>query len=494
MDILFLFVFSFLIRLIHLNQSLWLDESIVARVARAIPFHLIPSQLSPGDVHPPLYYLFISAWSTLFGTSEIALRMPSILFSLIAGWYVYKMGRTLKNHSFGMWAAAFFLFNPLIIYYSQEARMHMMAAMLLSGALYYFVSIVTQVEKEIQKNDILFFNIFVIISMFTFYGSAFFIAAMIVCSVVIQMKIGIKNNNKQSKSDWIPTSVGMTKLIASMSWGLILSLIILSPLLFQQFTNAQAGLIDLKNWSKALGNVDIKNIGLIFLKFATGRLSWFPKWSYYLVAGVPTAIIWLFVGRGARKNKLFSCLFILPLIFGVIVSFWVPMMMYFRFLYLVPVMSILLALGISSPAFLRVIPMKIGIQKRNLNHIDPVSLHGMIILSIFIAFSLVYLLLSQFHREDWKSLAKNLDNRMPLYMILPSSDPISYYRNDISSFELRSIHKLSLLEEVQIIPYTADLYGVDYAALLQQKGCIKESEQHFRGDLILEKWKCLKNA
>ena len=75
----------------------------------------------------------------MFGYSEIALRMPSILFSLLTGYVVYLIG--------GIWSAAFFLFNPLIVYYSQEARMYMMVTFFLTASLYYFLK---------SKNLILF--------------------------------------------------------------------------------------------------------------------------------------------------------------------------------------------------------------------------------------------------------------------------------------------------------------------------------------------------
>lgn len=462
MDIIILFVLSFLIRLIHLNQSLWLDESIVAKVVRTIPFHLIPTQLSPGDVHPPLYYMTVSAWTSLFGYSEVALRMPSILFSLVTGWFVYKIGRMLKNHKTGLWAAAFFLFNPLVIYYSQEARMHIMAAMFLTVALYYFLS---TIQSKPSNNDKILFNVFTAFSMFTFYGGGFFIAAML--TVYFIKIISIKRSLFEA-----------IKNVLSMTWGLLSSLLILSPLLYFQMLNAKTGLMDLKKWSMALGKAELKNVAMIFLKFATGRLSWYPKISYYLISGIPTALIWLVAFFGVRKNKLFGYLFILPLLFGLFVSFWAPMMMYFRFLYLIPVMSLLIAFG--------VIP---GIQKGRFKlRIE----YGMAV--FYIMFSLTYLLFPQFHREDWKGLGQHLNENTPVYMILPSSDPVGYYRSDVRVFELRDIKKTVVPETIHVIPYTNEIYGLNHTQLLKEKGCMKESEQHFRGDLILEKWICLRNA
>ena len=460
MHITIILIFAFFLRLINLDQSLWLDETIVAKVVQSIPFHLIPFQFSPGDFHPPLYYLVISLWSHLFGTSEIALRLPSVLFSLVTGWFTYKIGLLWKNKQLALWATAFFLFNPLIVYYSQEARMYMMATALLTIALYYFLVLIKENQSASWRtnskiNNIIFFNLFSALAMFTFYGSAFFIAGMIVVW-------GINTYIKKRKSlDWIPAS-----------WGLVFSLLLLSPLLYQQLMNAKVSLVDVKNWSTVLGKAELKNVLMIFLKFATGRLSWYPKWSYYLVAGIPTAIIWLFVFFGMKKNKLFAHLLIFPLVFALFISFWAPMMMYFRFLYLIPVMGLLLA-GM--------------IHKHS-------QLFRYIVLFSYCAFSLAYLLLPQFHREDWRSFTQALNPSTRVYMILPSSDPLAYYRKDIPLFELRDIKNSSIPEFITVIPYTSEIYGFNYRQVLQEKGCVKKSQMQFRGDLSVEEWVCLRNS
>lgn len=469
-----LFVFAFILRLVNLNQSLWLDEAIVAKVVRTIPFHLIPIQFSPGDFHPPLYYMVISLWTQIAGHSEIALRFPSILFSLVAGWYVYKIGCEIKDKTVGLWAAAFFLFNPLIIYYSQEARMYMMATALLSIALYYFVVMMKELKiSNLQFKNVLFFNLFSALAMLTFYGSAFFIAGMIVSYFLIVPK----GRDLRKRGFWIR--------FFYLSIGLFVALAILSPLLYQQIMNARVNLLAVKNWSLVLGKAEIKNAVMIFLKFATGRVSWYPKISYYLLAGSGSFVVGIFVLLGVRRSKLLAVLFILPLLFGLFVSFWAPMMMYFRFLYLIPVMSILLTFSVSSSK-----PRELnGRVERSYNDIK-----NILILVIFMAFSLLYLLNPQFHREDWKNLSQALMSQTPVYMILPSSDPISYYRDDILVFELRDIKKMNLPEHINVIPYTSEIYGLDYVDMLQAVGCMKEMQSSFRGGLVIEKWKCLRNA
>lgn len=469
------FLFAFLIRLIGLNQSLWLDEAIVAKVVRTVPFHLIPFQFSPSDFHPPLYYLFISVWSKLLGTSEIALRFPSVIASLLAGWVVYKIGLLLGDRKKALWSAIFFLFNPLVVYYSQEARMYMMATLFTTTAFYFFLRLIK--EKKQSATDIVFFNIFCALSIFTFYGTLFFIAGMIIVSVI---------STKRSARRDLSASLKISLLL---SVGVVLSLILLFPLLLSQLHTARVGLVDVKNWSMVLGKAEIKNVAMIFLKFVIGRLSWLPKWNYYLVAGIATVLVWICVAMGARKNKMLIPLFFIPLLLAFCVSFWAPMVQYFRFLYLIPVMSIFLGASVISTKRQRMersyLSRFLDFARNDIQHIT---------LFFFIAFSFTYLLLPQFHREDWKNLARQLNPKEPVFIILPSGDPVTYYNPAVSLFELRKLGVTNVPEEIQVIPYVEEIYGINHNETLNKMGCLKIESSILRGPLLLEKWRCLKNS
>src|SRR3989339_1204426 len=101
--IFFIFLFAFLVRLIALNQSLWLDEAVTAKVVMNYGFTEIVSKFSPTDFHPPLYYLFMKLWTNVFGYSEIALRMPSVLFSLMTGYVIYKIATLFHGSIVRIW-------------------------------------------------------------------------------------------------------------------------------------------------------------------------------------------------------------------------------------------------------------------------------------------------------------------------------------------------------------------------------------------------------
>jgi hypothetical protein len=85
------------------------------------------------DIHPPLYYLLLRGWRELAGETELGLRALSTFLGVGLVAVVYSLGRQLTG-PIGRGAAAAGAFlaavNPALIYYSQEARMYELLAIL----------------------------------------------------------------------------------------------------------------------------------------------------------------------------------------------------------------------------------------------------------------------------------------------------------------------------------------------------------------------------
>ena len=124
------------------------------------------------------------------------------------------------------------------------------------------------------------------------------------------------------------------------------------------------------------------------------------------------------------------------------------------------------------------------------------NLGGYVLAGGFLIFSLIYLLNPQFHREDWKSLVSNLPKNKPVYMIIASSDPVTYYLNSLKVSELTSLsvrqaqdERVNELEkEIVVIPYTVEIYGYDYKKELKEKSYILNKTTTFR-ELFFEEWR-----
>jgi 4-amino-4-deoxy-L-arabinose transferase-like glycosyltransferase len=114
-------------------QSYHHDEVITA--ARAIPgsFGHMLSQVKTSESNPPLYYVLAWGWAKAFGTGEVGLRSLTALFGAATVPIAYLIGRELASRRAGLIAAAIVAVNPMMIWYSQEARSY--ALLVFFGAL-----------------------------------------------------------------------------------------------------------------------------------------------------------------------------------------------------------------------------------------------------------------------------------------------------------------------------------------------------------------------
>src|SRR4030065_1581620 len=96
--ILLILVLAFILRLIKPNQSLWLDETIGAIAVKSYSYRELFVKFFTSDNHPPLYYLILKVWTSIFGYSEISIRFPSILFGLGTIYLTYRIAKKLTDN------------------------------------------------------------------------------------------------------------------------------------------------------------------------------------------------------------------------------------------------------------------------------------------------------------------------------------------------------------------------------------------------------------
>jgi uncharacterized membrane protein len=116
-------------------KSLWFDETYSVFVARQ-PVVEIPRLLRSYDTHPPLYYVLLHSWITLFGSGEAAVRIPSVLASLGTILLTFFLGRRLAGNRVGILAAGLLAVSPFQVMAAQEARMYAFLTLFTVGASY----------------------------------------------------------------------------------------------------------------------------------------------------------------------------------------------------------------------------------------------------------------------------------------------------------------------------------------------------------------------
>ncbi|MCW2979451.1 MAG: hypothetical protein JWO14_1178, partial [Solirubrobacterales bacterium] len=117
------------------GRSLWLDEA-TSWYETQLPFHRMIEVLRDTDVHPPGYFTVL--WATVrgFGDSEFALRLPSLVAATALVPMLYVAGKAMYDRATGFVAAAFAVVAPLVVWYSQEARMYAQLMLLATVAVW----------------------------------------------------------------------------------------------------------------------------------------------------------------------------------------------------------------------------------------------------------------------------------------------------------------------------------------------------------------------
>jgi len=109
------------------EPSLWIDEAFTARAM--------------SDEAPPLsrelhvvYYAVLRPWTDVFGTSEMALRLPSVIGAVVAVVLLYGLTRRLFDERVAFVASLLLAVNPFAVKWSQQARSYSILLALAIGS------------------------------------------------------------------------------------------------------------------------------------------------------------------------------------------------------------------------------------------------------------------------------------------------------------------------------------------------------------------------
>ncbi len=120
-------------------QSYRHDEAVTAGrvLVSSLPqtMHLVWSSEST----PPLYYFLAWLWMHPFGVHEAGLRSLSALFGTATVPVAYLIGRELIGRRAGLVTAAIVAVDPMLVWYSQDARAYALLVLLSAAAFLFFL-------------------------------------------------------------------------------------------------------------------------------------------------------------------------------------------------------------------------------------------------------------------------------------------------------------------------------------------------------------------
>jgi 4-amino-4-deoxy-L-arabinose transferase-like glycosyltransferase len=149
------------------------DEIVTAsRVLRGDFFHAM-NAVGFSESAPPLYYALAWIWTQLTGTGEFGLRSLSALAGVATVPVAYLIGLELRGRRAGLAAAALVAVNPMLLWYSQEARAYALLALLCAISLLYCV----RARRRGRRRDFVLWGVASGLALATHYFAVFAVAA-----------------------------------------------------------------------------------------------------------------------------------------------------------------------------------------------------------------------------------------------------------------------------------------------------------------------------
>lgn len=367
------------LRLVNLNQGFWLDEAIGTIAANKFSYWGLINQFAKFDFHPPLYYILIKAWGSFWGYSEISIRSLSVIFGILTILVVFEIAKNINklNNVKNNWpliSALFLATAPLHIYYSQEARMYALAAFLASVSVYVFIRLLI---KQNLINWVLF-SLSLILLISSDYMPLLLLPMFLIIPVFLRGKINFARL----------LFLGFSPLvIVGIFW---------LPVFSMQLAGGNWLSANLPGWSEISGGTNVKQLGLVWVKFILGRISFTNKYIYgvvFIVSSLPVIAAGFYSWIKKEKYQILIWLwFFGSLVLCIIISFFVSALTYFRLLFILPAFYLIIAWG----------SLKIGRFSK--------SAVILIILVNLLAWSF-YIITPNFWREDWRGAVSLVDEK-----------------------------------------------------------------------------------
>lgn len=359
-------ILALTLRSITLNQSLWWDEAINVVAAKNLGLWEFVTVYPNGDFHPPLYFLILWIWTHIFGFSEIIVRIPSVFFGVATVYITYLLGKKLFNKKIGLVSGLLLAIAPLHLYYSQEARMYSMAAFSSTLCFYFFTKL-----SEKKYLTMLSYVLSVVMVIYSDYLPYLIFPAQLIY-IFWTKAVPLKN------------------FLGLIGAGFLFFVPWLTLFPSQLSTGIGAASI-LPGWSSVVGGANLKELILIFAKTIIGKISIDNKLVYGLVMVVLGLFYLTIIASAIKKldknTKLLLLWITIPLASAFLISYFIPVLTYFRMLFILPGFYLLLAKGLSS------LPKPLY----------KISLFALILISL-VSIS-AYYTKSKFQREDWRAAA-----------------------------------------------------------------------------------------
>lgn len=183
---------TFSLRILHIHSAdFWRDEAFSIRVAEQTFRDVI--EVIAKDTAPPLHTIILHAWLKLFGIGELSARLPSLIFGVLTVIPTYLIADKIFSKNIDKYIAMLlFILNPLLIWYSQEARAYSLLLLMGVTSLYFTLDIITSKNLRMRNGLGLFLS--TVLGLYT--HNLFLFIGLINLLLILNNFISLKNRGK----------------------------------------------------------------------------------------------------------------------------------------------------------------------------------------------------------------------------------------------------------------------------------------------------------
>jgi uncharacterized membrane protein len=255
------------------DQAYHHDEIVTASRVLRVGFGHAMDAVGFSESAPPLYYALAWLWTQVTGNGEWGLRFLSALAGTATIPVAYLVGRELRGTRAGVIAAALVATNPMLLWYSQEARAYALLGLFCALSLLFCVRAV----QGGGRRDLTWWGVFLALALATHYFAVFPLVAEV---LLLARRRG--------------------RAILSGLWIVALAVLLLAPLAIHQMSYGHAEWIG----KFSLGH-RVAEVGITFMVGETGDIIGRveqPGLALAPLALVAVALV-LLLARGSRSER-----------------------------------------------------------------------------------------------------------------------------------------------------------------------------------------------
>ncbi len=137
---------------------------------------------------PPLYFVILNLWVSIFGNGEWALRFPSAAFSSLTILVIYKLGKELFSRYVGLISASLLVFSQFALIYAQNAKMYPLFWFLVAGSFLFLFRFL----KDQGEGSFRFYIIASILYCYTMYTGFLLLLTQNIIFLLMRERTGWK--------------------------------------------------------------------------------------------------------------------------------------------------------------------------------------------------------------------------------------------------------------------------------------------------------------